>query len=150
MVKFLPSLSEVRTDQLQDLDFVEVTRLEAELESEVIRFDPGSAQVTPAERSELDRKVDRIQSWFERAERSGLRPRLTVVGHTDPSGGEATNRRLSRERAENIRAALIAAGLDGDRIAILGAGTTEPVAGPEGQRDRLNRSVTLRLESGSQ
>jgi outer membrane protein OmpA-like peptidoglycan-associated protein len=94
--------------------------------------------------------VERLRSWFARAESCGLQPRLTVVGHSDLSGGKATNRRLSRERAESVGAVLTAAGLDGSRITLIGAGTTEPVPGPEVERDQLNRSCTLRLETGAQ
>jgi len=148
LVKFLPYISEVLTDRLIDLDIAELKRTEAEMEAEVIRFEPGSAQLTAAEKSELNRKVERMRSWFGRAEQCGLQPRLTVVGHSDPSGGEATNRRLSRERAENVRIVLIGAGLDASRIVPIGAGTTEPVLGPEAERKHLNRSCTLRLETG--
>jgi outer membrane protein OmpA-like peptidoglycan-associated protein/predicted flap endonuclease-1-like 5' DNA nuclease len=42
--------------------------------------------------------------------------RLSVSGYVDPRGGAAYNAELARNRAENVKAALEAAGLPGDRI----------------------------------
>ena len=71
---------------------------------------------------------------------------VTVVGHTDSTGDESANLGLSRGRAEQVRARLIAEqGIDSARLAGAGGvGSAQPVAPnftPEGRR--LNRRVEL-------
>lgn len=148
-VKFLPDAPEVRATDLVDLDLAELRRLDAELRTVVIPFELNSAELRGPVRIELSRKVESIRSWFAVVERCGLQPRLTLVGHTDPSGPEATNRWLSRERAHSVHIALTRAGLDGSQIAQIGVGTTQPVPATEGESNKRNRSVTLRLETRS-
>ena len=52
--------------------------------------------------------------------------RMVVEGHADVRGPTTFNDRLSQERAANVRAALIAAGLPADRIEAIGYGATRP------------------------
>lgn len=70
---------------------------------------------------------------------------IEVVGHTDSVGDDASNQRLSDERAAAVRSALVSRyGVDGERLTSRGAGESEPVAdnGTEAGR-ALNRRVEL-------
>ena len=84
-----------------------------------VRFEPGSAVLTPesnavvAELAELARRLDGIS--------------LEVVGHTDSDGGAPPNQRLSEDRANTVRLALVLLGLDPDQVTARGAGETEPI-----------------------
>ena len=53
---------------------------------------------------------------------------VQVVGHTDSQGEDAANLALSERRAQQVRASLVAAGLDRGRVTVQGAGETRPVA----------------------
>jgi len=53
--------------------------------------------------------------------------RIDVVGHTDRLGSQAYNQRLSEQRAQAVRDALVAQGVSADRIAASGCGETQPV-----------------------
>lgn len=53
---------------------------------------------------------------------------LRVEGFTDSQGADAANLRLSRQRADAVRQALVAAGLSGARIQAFGRGKQAPVA----------------------
>ena len=69
---------------------------------------------------------------------------LRIVGHTDATADPAHNEALSLERADAIKAALVARGIDAKRLATSGAGEKKPVAAndtPEGRA--LNRRVEL-------
>lgn len=52
---------------------------------------------------------------------------ITVVGYTDRLGSEAYNQRLSQQRAESVRNALVANGLPTDLITAYGVGPADPV-----------------------
>ena len=53
---------------------------------------------------------------------------VQVIGHTDSQGDAAANRALSEQRAQQVRATLVAAGLARDRVSAQGRGAAEPVA----------------------
>lgn len=66
--------------------------------------------------------------------------RYRIEGHTDSTGDAALNRKLSEERAASVRAALLAAGVDGTRIEVAGFGSDQPIEGLK-KSDALNRRV---------
>lgn len=81
----------------------------------------------------------------------GAVPQLAIQldGYADPRGSEALNAQLSMERAEAVRARLIAAGVDPQRIHVTGHGAV-PIDGnaqadPDGWA--MQRRVDVRLQS---
>lgn len=71
---------------------------------------------------------------------------ILIVGHSDNQGGLEVNVALSKRRAEAVRAALIARGIDAARLEAHGVGFLAPVAAnatPDGMA--LNRRVELVL-----
>jgi OOP family OmpA-OmpF porin len=69
---------------------------------------------------------------------------VMLNGHTDTSGGEKYNMALSLERAQNVKAALIARGVDASRIQLFGFGETDPkVKTGDGVKNEENRRVDV-------
>jgi outer membrane protein OmpA-like peptidoglycan-associated protein len=56
---------------------------------------------------------------------------VTIVGHTDSVGSAAGNEKLSRERAEAVKAYLVSHGVPAEHIQASGRGESEPIAGNE-------------------
>jgi len=51
-----------------------------------------------------------------------------IAGHADSTGGEAYNDNLSERRAYSVRDALIAEGVDSERLIVSAFGERQPVA----------------------
>ena len=72
---------------------------------------------------------------------------ITIVGHTDSIGSNAYNFKLSRRRAESVKAKLLEFGLTEDRIiGIEAMGEEQPIATNETKEGRAqNRRVEFKL-----
>jgi OOP family OmpA-OmpF porin len=65
-----------------------------------------------------------------------------VVGHTDTSGSNAYNDKLSVRRAEAVRDALVANGVQSGAISLEGRGESDPlVSTADGVPEERNRRV---------
>ncbi len=101
-----------------------------------LRFAISEATLRPGAEGLLDDIATALKNFPE----WGLR----IVGHTDTSGNEETNLRLSAERAEVIKAALVERGIDAARLTTGGVGQAQPIASNETANGRaLNRRVEL-------
>ena len=85
-----------------------------------IYFDVNKTDVKPAMRERLSQIAKALATVSNR--------HVLVEGHTDSSGSDEYNLKLSRLRAESVRAILIAGGVSPDRIESQGYGETKPVA----------------------
>lgn len=85
------------------------------------KTDVGS--IPPKGRRMLDHLIDRINTEFG----TGGRARILIVGHADSFGSEGVNMKLSKNRAQAIKAYFVRGGLQGDRIKTEGRGDTAPV-----------------------
>jgi OOP family OmpA-OmpF porin len=69
---------------------------------------------------------------------------VKVTGHTDSTGSDAYNMTLSDKRAKAVATAIVAEGVNADRITVKGAGETQPVATNKTAEGRAqNRRVEI-------
>ena len=85
-----------------------------------IRFDVGAADLRPAAQQNLSDLAASLQD-YEGTD-------VIVFGHTDSTGGEDLNQRLSEQRANAARTYLVGAGLEAERVAAVGRGESDPIA----------------------
>lgn len=85
-----------------------------------IFFDTGKSELRPESAPELDRLVITLNEF----------PKMTIEmrGHTDNTGSNEINNKLSQDRADAVREYFISKGIEPDRIASKGFGETKPVA----------------------
>jgi len=131
---------------LVDEDLAAIRPARDRLEAIILRFDVGSAELPRRESATLDRAAAALQELAAGARAAGFALRVDVIGHTDGTGSEETNIRLSRARAEWVLATLEARGVHGFTPAIVGVGASRPLR-PEDTSDNrtYNRSVTFHV-----
>ncbi|MCR4848942.1 MAG: OmpA family protein, partial [Bacteroidales bacterium] len=101
-----------------------------------IQFEFNSAALT----ENSAEGVDMLASFLE------SHPEITVelAGHTDNVGSDAYNLKLSQDRAEVVRQALIAKGISEERLTAKGYGPTKPIKPNDTEEHRaMNRRTEM-------
>ena len=103
---------------------------------EGVNFETGQSTLTPESETILNGVAESLVA--------NDTIRVQVTGHTDITGGLALNRRLSRARAEAVRAYLVSRGVAEDRLTARGFGPDQPIASNRTAEGRAqNRRVEL-------
>ena len=69
---------------------------------------------------------------------------LEVQGHTDDTGKEEKNKKISEQRAQAVVKYLVKKGIDSERLRAVGYGSDKPIADNKTKKGRkLNRRVEL-------
>ncbi len=66
--------------------------------------------------------------------------KIEIAGHTDNTGDEAMNKKLSEERAKSVKEELIKLGIDPNRLVAKGYGSSKPLQKTDG-KSQANRRV---------
>jgi outer membrane protein OmpA-like peptidoglycan-associated protein len=110
-------------------------RLKLDIPSD-ISFNTGSADIQPGFRTILDRFAGTLQD--------NPATLVTIVGHTDNTGGDVINQPLSLNRAAHTRDYLSVRGVAPARITVEGRAAHEPVATNDTPAGRArNRRVEI-------
>jgi OOP family OmpA-OmpF porin len=100
-------------------------------------FDNDSSKLKPESFKDLDLAVDFLKAV---PSATGI-----IEGHTDSTGSDAYNQRLSEQRAKAVRDYIVSKGIDPSRLEANGVGESQPVADNKTAEGRAqNRRVVLR------
>ena len=103
-----------------------------------ILFETGKSVLTPSSSAELDRLVGILQE--------NANMRIEISGHTDNTGSESLNFRLSESRAKAVVDYLVKKGIVQSRLEFKGYGPQQPVADNATAAGRLqNRRVEFKI-----
>ena len=104
-----------------------------------IRFFPNDATVLESWLSHIDTVAD----YLRQNERKGV----LLTGYADNQGTEAYCKGLSRQRAMEVKKALIMRGIDESRIEVEAKGDAEPIGDNETREGRiLNNRVSIKIQ----
>ena len=127
---------EIRSDSANYLSSVDVAELTVgdAVVLQNIQFEYNSAALT--EDSQLG--IEMLTAFLQR------NPDLKVelAGHTDNVGGEKYNLKLSADRAEVVRKALVANGIDENRLTAKGYGASKPLVTNDSEENRAKNRRT--------
>ncbi|ANQ17044.1 OmpA family protein [Vibrio natriegens] len=72
---------------------------------------------------------------------------FNIIGHTDSSGPEEYNERLSERRAQAVKDFLVEVGMPESNISVEGKGETQPIASNDSRQGRIdNRRVEITVD----
>ena len=103
-----------------------------------ITFASGSSDIA----SSFYPTLNSLVKVFKEFDQNGI----NIVGHTDSTGSQELNMRLSRERATSVASYLSGQGVSGARISSAGVGPSQPIASNATEAGRAqNRRVEITL-----
>ena len=108
------------------------SHVEAILRTRTIRFAESSAAIDPASNDLLNEVAGALKPCAGSI--------IAIIGHTDAKGDEPTNLALSMARAQAVRNALAARGIDMAGLRAKGVGSVRPVTGLD-PADPANRRI---------
>jgi outer membrane protein OmpA-like peptidoglycan-associated protein len=103
-----------------------------------LSFESGSAKITASTANEIDNIAAILKAY------PGLN--IAIEGHTDSTGTDETNKKISNARAEAVKNRLIIGGIDGNRISTFGHGSSKPIADNSTEEGKnQNRRIVVRI-----
>jgi outer membrane protein OmpA-like peptidoglycan-associated protein len=95
-----------------------------------VLFASGKSTLLPTAQNKLSAVADALKDQADHD--------ITVEGHTDSQGSDASNMELSQSRAQAVREYLVSRGVPADRIKAQGVGESRPVADNSSVEGRAN------------
>ncbi len=136
---YMDQQEQAMRNALADMDNVMIQRdqnvLAVTFKSDFL-FDVNSATLKPGAYDEIQRVANVLKQYPQTA--------IRVEGHTDSTGSETYNQKLSERRAQAVKNALVQYGVNPRRIMTIGFGESKPIATNSTVAGRqLNRRVQI-------
>jgi outer membrane protein OmpA-like peptidoglycan-associated protein len=108
---------------------------------EKLNFDTAKSEIRAADAAEVNDVATTLAKYPT--------TRIRIAGYADARGDDAANAALGKARADSVKAALVAKGVDGGRVETVSGGETDPVdtnatAGGRFENRRTELVVTAR------
>lgn len=122
-----------------------VQQLKGRLEEYRILFDVGSSALVGPATELIAEAAVLCEDLEEESANAGYSVSLELIGRTDATGSNETNRVLSELRANRVMVALQRRGITESLLLVRGVGTSDPISANDPQEtSALNRSVSFR------
>jgi len=141
----IPGIIGYRDENIENIDMEALDIAINKLITIRVYFENNSTSLAKEQKPVLDQIFQTIQTIHKLQFKFKRPVQIIILGHTDSSGNEKVNQRLSRDRAEKILNHLIIQGINPAFFTISGIGTKIPLKEESGIEDRqFNRAVTFK------
>lgn len=137
-----------QAEELKQIEGIEVEHapesgeINVRLTSDIL-FDHNSAALRSSSRSTLDELGANFRQYPDN--------KIIVEGHTDSTGTDVYNQRLSEQRASTVADYLIDRGVSASNVIVYGYGELRPKSSNDSAEGRqLNRRVEIRIQAPQQ
>jgi OOP family OmpA-OmpF porin len=143
----VPGVRSIDTSGLQDAKLADFDRERKAIEAAVLLFELNHAEMEADQRLEFENTAKEIKAMLaDAATLVGKGLVIEIVGHSDNTGAEAWNRRLSERRADGVARELIRNKIESTSLRVKGVGSSQSVSPPgRGNDPKYNRSATFRV-----
>jgi outer membrane protein OmpA-like peptidoglycan-associated protein len=143
---WIAGVNTIDESRLQNSAMVEFNRGRSALESAVLLFPIGRAELEAGQESSITAAQNHLRQMQTEADRLNGKLSVDIVGHTDITGVEGTNLVLSKQRADVIFNLLVRSGVKPAILHPRGVGTSSPLRDETTEEGRrFNRSVTFQV-----
>ncbi len=115
----------------------QVAKVKEEARGTVITLD-GSVLFVSAKSELLPIAQKKLDDVAKALNDTAAEQTIVVEGHTDSQGNDASNLKLSQDRADSVRTYLVQRGVKSERITAVGKGESVPVASNDTTEGRAN------------
>ena len=133
LAKLVPGVLELRRGEALD---AALDRLAPEIESFRLHFASDDPEPLPGQDEIREQLLSTLRELTEAAAVAKRSLQITVIGYADSTGGEEWNLELSQARADNVRDAILAAGITNIEFGAVGRGERDPTAEEGSAEDR--------------
>jgi OOP family OmpA-OmpF porin len=142
----IPGVYRLDDTDLIDTDVVNLQSTVRAINRRMPRFIYNTRNLVEGQDDLIQSLVEDIRELRRLADVVDTDYRIGLVGHTDSSGGERSNLKLSERRAEKIASILVSNGLDATFFSTVGVGYTQPLREEITEEDMAaNRRVSIEV-----
>jgi OOP family OmpA-OmpF porin len=145
-VKTIRAISKFQYDQLINTDNERLKKIMRNIDQQVLFFHAASEKLMPGQQGAIGVLITQLKELAASAEAVSKGYQIQITGHSDSTGTDEFNMRISQQRAETILSILISSGLKNENFVARGVGHTLPLRPETDIRDRsFNRAVTFKV-----
>ncbi len=143
--RFIPGITQFQEENLVDLDITQLNLYKKQLEKEVLLFQEGTTELLPGEVPKLQNTILEIQKFIDAAKSLRKNVQIRIIAHTNRTGTEQENIKLSKARANAILFYLVSNGINKKYFTSVGMGSVQPTNRQLAKPDILNRRVNFKV-----
>ncbi len=119
-----------------------------QIEEEMVLFPVSSSVLPPDQSLRLESIEEQLNRLQDTAHELGREIHVNIYGRADQTGAESKNTTLSKQRAEQVQAALLERGVAAEMMTAIGLGDSDPIQhGSAAHQLEVNRSVSFKIQT---
>jgi outer membrane protein OmpA-like peptidoglycan-associated protein len=142
----IPGLTQFQDQNLVESELNELALYQSQIERETIFFPEGSQEIIPSELSKLNKVILAVKKLLSVAKYLEKNVRIQIIGHTNTTGTESRNAKLSQGRSKRVLSYLSSQEISTNQLQVLGISSSQPLQ-PEltDEGKKLNRRVSFKV-----